>query len=53
MVLLEFPGKADVEACFADPEYREAMEFRHSASTMHMLLVQESSSQEENPDPHL
>ncbi len=53
MVLLEFPGKSDVEAWFADPAYQEAMEFRHAASTMHMLLVQESVVQAENPDPHL
>lgn len=53
MVLLEFPSKADVESWFADPDYQEAMEFRHAASTMHMLLLQESTVQAENPDPHL
>jgi uncharacterized protein (DUF1330 family) len=53
MVLLEFPGRAEVEAWFADPDYQEAMEFRHAASTMNMLLVQESASQSEDPDPHL
>jgi uncharacterized protein (DUF1330 family) len=53
MVLLEFPGKADVEAWMADPEYREAMAFRHAASTMHMLLLQESNVQTGDPDPHL
>lgn len=53
MVLVEFPSKADVESWFADPEYQEAMEFRHAASTMHMLLLQESLVQAENPDPHL
>lgn len=53
MVLVEFPSKAAVESWFADPEYQEAMEFRHAASTMHMLLVQESDVQDENPDPHL
>jgi len=26
---------------------------RHAASTMHMLLVQESADQSENPDPQL
>ena len=53
MVLLEFPSKADVESWIADPAYQEAMEFRHAASTMHMLLLQESAEQAENPDPHL
>jgi hypothetical protein len=37
----------------ADPEYREAMAFRHAASTMHMLLLQESNVQTGDPDPHL
>ncbi len=53
MVLLEFPSKADVESWIADPAYQEAMEFRHAASTMHMLLLQECAEQAENPDPHL
>ena len=53
MVLLEFPSKADVESWFADPDYQEAMKFRHAASTMNMLLLQESTVQAENPDPHL
>ena len=53
MVLLEFPSKADVESWFADPAYQEAMEFRHAASTMHMLLLQDCTVQAENPDPHL
>ncbi len=53
MVLLEFPSKADVESWIVDPAYQEAMEFRHAASTMHMLLLQESAEQAENPDPHL
>ena len=53
MVLLEFPGKADVDAWYADPEYQQAMVFRHAASTMHMLLAQEGGSETENPDPKL
>ncbi len=53
MVLLEFPTKKDVESWFSDPEYQEAMEFRHAASTMHMLLLQECDAQAEDPDPHL
>lgn len=53
MVLLEFPGKADVDAWCTDPEYQQAMVFRLAASTMHMLLVQEGGSETENPDPKL
>jgi len=53
MVLLEFPSKKHVESWFEDPAYQEAMEFRHAASTMHMLLVQECGVQAEDPDPHL
>lgn len=53
MVLLEFPSKAHIEAWFADPDYREAMVFRHAASTMHMLLVQEGGTDTQAPDPRL
>ena len=53
MVILEFPSKAHIESWFADPQYQEAMEFRHAASTMHRLLVQECDSPAQNPDPHL
>ena len=53
MVLLEFPSKEQVESWFEDPAYQEAMEFRHAASTMHMLLLQESTEQAGNPNPNL
>ena len=53
MVLLEFPSRANVDAWFADPEYQEAMKYRHAASTMHVLVVQECKSQTGDPDPHL
>ena len=53
MVLLEFPSKAQVESWFQDPEYQEAIEFRHASSTMHMLLLQECDAQAGDPDPHL
>lgn len=53
MVILEFPSNYDVEAWYADPDYQSAMKFRHDASTMHRLLVQECTEQEEAPDPHL
>ncbi|MCH1470826.1 MAG: DUF1330 domain-containing protein [Planktomarina sp.] len=53
MVILEFPSKADVEAWFADPEYQEAMTFRHAASTMNYLLLQEGGANTNDPDPKL
>ena len=53
LVILEFPSKAHVEAWYADPEYKEAMVFRHEASTMNYLLLQEGSNNTENPDPKL
>lgn len=53
MVLLEFPSKQNVEAWYKDPDYQQAMEFRHASSTMHMLLLQECTAQAEDPDPHL
>jgi len=53
MVILEFPDKASVEAWFADPDYQEAMKFRHAASTMNYLLLQEGGINTENPDPQL
>ncbi len=53
LVILEFPSKADVEAWFSDPEYQEAMAFRHAASTMNYLLLQEGGENTENSDPKL
>ena len=53
LVILEFPSKADVEVWFADPDYQEAMKFRHAASTMNYLLLQEGGANTENPDPKL
>ena len=53
LVLLEFPSKADVEAWFADPEYEQAMAFRHASSTMNYLLLQEGGDDTEAPDPKL
>ena len=53
MVLLEFPGKAHVEAWMADPDYQEAMTYRHASSTMNYLLVQEGGENTEDPDPKL
>ena len=53
LVILEFPSKADVDAWFNDPDYQEAMKFRHAASTMNYLLLQEGSVNTEDPDPKL
>ena len=50
MVLLEFPSKTGVEPWFTDFEYQEAMAFRHAASTMHMLPLQERDAHAEDPD---
>jgi len=53
LVILQFPSKAHVEAWYADPEYQEAMVFRHASSTMNYLLLQEGGDDTENPDPKL
>ena len=53
LVLLEFPSKAHVQAWYDDPEYVEAMEFRHASSTMNHLLVQEGGANTQDPDPKL
>ena len=53
MVILEFPSKAHVEAWLADPEYKEAMAFRHASSTMNLLMLQEGGGDTEAPDPKL
>jgi len=53
LVILEFPSKADVDAWFNDPEYQEAMKFRHASSTMNHLLLQEGGDNTDNPDPRL
>jgi uncharacterized protein (DUF1330 family) len=53
LVILEFPSKAQVEAWMADPDYQEAMVFRHASSRMRMLLVQEGGENTEDPNPNL
>jgi len=53
LVLLEFPSKAEVEAWFNDPDYKEAMKFRHASSTMNYLLLQEGDENTDDPDPKL
>ena len=53
MVLLEFPDAAAVDAWYRDPEYQEAMTFRHAASTMNYLMVQDGGANTSDPDPKL
>lgn len=53
LVILEFPSKTHVEDWMADPEYQEAMTFRHASSTMRMLLLQKGGGNTESPDPRL
>ena len=53
MVILEFPSKQHVDAWFSDPDYQEAMAFRHASSMMHRLLVQEGRANTEDPDPKI
>ena len=52
MVILEFPSKQHIEDWFADPEYHEAMKFRH-ASSKALILVQEGGANTNDPDPKL
>lgn len=53
LVILEFPDQASIDAWFNDPEYQHAMQYRHAASTMDYLLVQEGGENQEDPDPKL
>jgi len=53
LVILEFPDRQHVDDWFQDPEYQEAMKFRHASSTMNYLIVQEGGSNTDNPDPNL
>jgi len=53
LVILEFPSSADVAAWFDDPEYQDAMKFRHASSTMNYLLLQEGGDNTRDPDPRV
>lgn len=53
MVILEFPSQAHVDAWLADPEYQAVVGFRHAASVMHRMLVQEGGANTADPDPKL
>ena len=52
MVILEFPSKQSVLDWMADPEYQEAMNFRHAASEARIFL-QEGSADSFAPNPKL
>ena len=52
MVILEFPSKQHIEDWYADPEYQEAMKFRHASSEA-WILVQEGGADTNDPDPKL
>jgi len=52
MVILEFPSKQHIEDWFADPDYQEAMKFRHASSSA-QILVQEGGVNTNDPDPKL
>ena len=52
MVILEFPSKQSVLNWMADPEYQNAMTFRHASSEARILL-QEGDIDSSNPDPKL
>ena len=52
MVILKFPSKQSVLDWMADPEYQNAMTFRHASSEARILL-QEGDIDSFNPDPKL
>ena len=52
MVILEFPSKQSALDWMADPEYQDAMTFRHASSEARILL-QEGDSDSFDPDPKL
>jgi uncharacterized protein (DUF1330 family) len=53
MMTLHDPDKTAVEAWFANSDYEQAMAFRHAASTMSDLLLQEGGPNTEDPDRKL
>lgn len=52
MVILEFPSKQSVMDWMSDPEYQEAMTFRHASSEARILL-QDGGAETYDPDPRL
>ena len=53
VVVSEWPSKEAAIAFFNDPEYMEVAKTRKTASTMHMLIVQDGVVDADNPDPHV
>ena len=39
LVLLEFPSRQAILDFYADPDYQEAVEFRHASSTARFLVI--------------
>jgi uncharacterized protein (DUF1330 family) len=52
MVVLAFPSKLSILAWMADPEYQEAMAFRHTSSNARILAI-DGFVNTLDPDPHL
>lgn len=52
MVILEFPSKQSVQDWMADPEYQQAVKFRHASSTARIFLI-EGDANNLDPDPKL
>ena len=52
LVILEFPSNQHIEDWYADPDYQEAMQFRHAASESR-ILVQAGGDNTNDPDPKL
>ena len=52
LVILEFPSKQSVLDWMADPEYQDAMTFRHASSEARILLI-EGDADSFDPDPRL
>jgi uncharacterized protein (DUF1330 family) len=52
MVLLEFPSKQAIQDWFDDPDYQEAMTFRHAASKANIYVI-EGNDNTLDPDPKL
>ena len=52
LVILEFHSKRSVLDWMADPEYKDAMTFRHASSAARILLI-EGDTDSFDPDPRL
>lgn len=52
MVILEFPSKQSILDWMADPDYQDAMVFRHASSTANIYMI-EGDGNTLDPDPKL